>query len=190
MSDIAILKSAGKPRLSYKAQTAATISAIIGAVALPQVFHLLGMVSGLGTVPGEVFLPMHIPVILVGLLAGPFAGAISGLLGPVVSFLLCGMPGAAMLPFMMTELCAYGLMAGLLRNVKMPCILKVLAVQVFGRAIRACAILAAVYVFGSHALNVSVIWTSIATGLIGLVLQWALIPLLVYYVEDRMKHDK
>ncbi len=190
MSDTAILKSAGKPRLSFKVQTAAAISAIIGAVALPQIFHILGMVSGLGTVPGEVFLPMHIPVIIAGLLAGPYAGLISGLIGPAVSFLLCGMPGAAMLPFMMIELCAYGLMAGLLRNVKMPCILKVLAVQVFGRAVRACAILAAVYVFGSQTVNAAVIWTSIATGIIGLVLQWALIPLLVYYVEDKMKYDK
>ena len=190
MSDTAILKSADKPRLSFKVQTVATISAIIGAVALPQIFHLIGMASGLGTVPGEVFLPMHIPIILVGLLAGPYAGMISGLIGPAVSFLLCGMPGAAMLPFMMTELCAYGLMAGLLRNVKMPALVKVLAVQIFGRAVRALAILTSVYVFGSQALSVAVIWTSIATGLIGLVFQWALIPLLVYYVEDKMKYDK
>lgn len=190
MSYTAILKSADKPRLSFKIQTVATISAIIGAVALPQIFHLIGMASGLGTVPGEVFLPMHIPIILVGLLAGPYAGMISGLLGPAVSFLLCGMPSAAMLPFMMVELCAYGLMAGILRNVKMPCLIKVVAVQIFGRAVRGAAILASVYLFGSQALNVSVIWTSIATGLIGLLLQWVMIPLAVYYIEDKMKYDK
>ena len=88
-----------KPHLSVKAQTLAALAAIIGAVAVPQVFHVLGAASGLGTSLGEAFLPMHLPIILVGLLAGPYAGAIAGLLGPLASFALSGMPGAAMLPF-------------------------------------------------------------------------------------------
>lgn len=186
----AILKSAGKSRLSVKVQTIATIVAIIGAVAVPQLFHALGAVSGLGTSLGETFLPMHLPIILVGLLAGPYAGAVAGLLGPLASFAISGMPGAVMLPFMMIELCAYGLFAGLLRNVKMPTIAKVLVVQIGGRAIRAAAILLAVYAFGNESVRVASIWTSIGTGLFGLVLQWGLIPLIVYRVENLKKNER
>ena len=72
MTDSAILN---KSKLSAKAQTIAAVTAVIAAVALPQLFHIMGAMSGLGTKLGEVFLPMHLPVILVGLLAGPYSGA-------------------------------------------------------------------------------------------------------------------
>lgn len=185
-----ILNSAGKSRVSVKVQTIAALAAIVGAVAVPQIFHVLGAASGLGTSLGEIFLPMHLPIILAGLLAGPYAGAVAGLLGPLASFGLTAMPGAVMLPFMMIELCAYGLFAGLLRNVKLPTIAKVLAVQVAGRAVRAAAILISVYAFGNEAVNVTVIWKSIGTGLFGLALQWALIPLIIYRVENLKKFEK
>lgn len=188
MTNTQTLKTIGKPRLSVKVQILATIAAIVAAVAVPQVFHALGAISGLGTALGETFLPMHLPIILVGLLAGPYAGAISGLLGPLASFALSGMPGAVMLPFMMIELCAYGLFAGFLRNAKMPTIAKVLITQVAGRAVRAAAILISVYAFGKEGIGVAVIWMSIGAGIFGLVLQWALLPLIVYRVEN-MKNE-
>ncbi len=189
MANTTILKSVAKPHLSIKVQTIATIAAIIGAVAVPQLFHALGAVSGLGTSLGETFLPMHLPIILVGLLAGPYAGAVAGLLGPLASFAISHMPGEIMLPFMMIELCAYGLFAGLLRNVKLPTIVKVLAVQIGGRAVRAAAILISVYGLGNERVNVATIWMSIVTGLFGLALQWALIPLTVYRVENLKKNE-
>lgn len=181
------IKTIERPRLSVKVQTLAAIAAIVGAVAVPQVFHLLGAASGLGTSLGEAFLPMHLPIILVGLLAGPYAGAIAGLLGPIASFALSGMPGIVMLPFMMIELCGYGLAAGLLRNTKLPTFGKVVIAQIAGRAVRAVAILAAVYLLGNESVRVASIWTSIATGLFGIALQWALLPLIVYRVENLKK---
>lgn len=189
MANSTILKNAAKPRLSVKAQTMAALAAVVGAVAVPQLFHALGAASGLGTALGEAFLPMHLPIILVGLLAGPYAGAAAGLLGPLVSFAVSGMPGAVMLPFMMIELCAYGLFAGLLRNVKLPTVVKVLAVQIGGRAVRAAAILISVYGLGNERVNAATIWTSVSAGLFGLALQWALIPLIVYRAENLGKHE-
>lgn len=174
-----------KERLSIKMQTLYTIGALIAAVALPQLFHLMGALSGVDTALGEIFLPMHLPIILVGLLAGPYAGALSGLFAPLLSFALTAMPKAGLLPFMMIELFVYGLTAGLLRNVKMPAIVKVLIAQVSGRAVRAIAILLSVNVFHHNAVPVSIIYSSILTGIFGLVLQWALIPLIVYRVENR-----
>ena len=163
------VKSTKKAGAPLKIQAFGAVAAIIGAVAVPQIFHILGAASGLGTSLGEVFLPMHLPIILAGLLAGPIAGAVSGLLGPIVSFALSGMPAAAMLPFMAIELCAYGLFAGLLRNA---------------------AILIAFYAFGSKSVPVSVIWSSIAAGLPGLALQWCLIPLAVYRLNGLKKYER
>lgn len=178
-----------KQKLSVRTQSLAAVTAVVAAVALPQVFHLLGAMSGLGTALGETFLPMHLPILLVGLLAGPCAGAVAGLVSPLASFALTGMPTSAMLPFMMIELCVYGLTSGLLRDVKFPAIGKVLCAQVAGRAVRAVAILLAFYAFGSHAVPVAVIWKSISAGIFGLVLQWVLLPLLLYRIEHSASHD-
>lgn len=179
-----------KPRLSVKTQTFAALLAVAGAVVVPQIFHALGAVSGLGTALGETFLPMHLPIIMAGLLAGPFAGAAAGILGPLASSLLTGMPGQMMLHFMMIELCAYGAFSGLLRSVKMPDIAKILIVQVSGRAVRAAALLIAVYVLGNESVKISLIWTSVAVGLPGLVLQWSILPLLMYRIENAKKHEQ
>lgn len=178
-------KIISRPRLSFKAQNAAAFIAVILSVIIPQMFHIMGMLSGTGSAPGEVFLPMHLPVILAGLLAGPYAGAMAGAIGPLASFLLTGMPTSAMLPFMMIELFGYGLFAGLLRDAKMPSVAKVLLVQIGGRVVRAAAIFAAVYVFSSTDVAVASVWMSILKGLPGLAIQWTLIPLAVYRIENR-----
>lgn len=185
-----IVKTAGKPWLSFKMQTLAAFAAVAGAVALPQFFHFIGAASGTGTALGEMLLPMHLPIILVGFLAGPYAGAVSGLLAPLVSFAFSGMPGAAMLPFIMIELCIYGLTAGLLCNVKFPVLAKVVAVQLAGRAVRAAAILLSVYAFGNESVCAAVILTSITAGFFGLCLQWLLIPLAVHGAENLKKYDE
>lgn len=172
-----------KPHLSFQKQTLAAIAAIIGAVAVPQSFHIMGTIAGLGTSPGEAFLPMHFPIILVGLLAGPYAGALSGVLGPLVSFALSGMPGATMLPFMMIELCVYGFTSGLMNTVNIPTVIKVLLAQIAGRTIRAIFIFSAVRI-GVSSLPISIIWTSITAGIFGIVLQLILLPLIVFKIKN------
>lgn len=179
-----------KNKISVKVQILASIGAAVSAVVLPQIFHTVGALSGLGTSLGEAFLPMHLPIILVGLLSGPYSGAAAGFLAPLLSFALSGMPIAAMLPFMIIELSMYGLFAGLLRNQKMPTVGKVVVTQFAGRAVRAIAILLAVYAFNSASVPVSVIWLSIAKGLPGLILQWSILPLLVFWVENRSKNEQ
>ena len=187
MSNDSLVRAAHKQPVSLKKQTLAALAALAAAVALPQLFHVMGAVSGLGTALGEAFLPMHLPIILVGLLAGPYAGAAAGAFAPLVSFFLSGMPGPAMLPFMMIELCIYGLLSGLLRRTRLPVIVKVLIAQAAGRAVRAAAIVSAVGLFGYEGIQISVIWTSIAAGIFGLALQWTLVPLAVYRIEGLQK---
>ena len=72
---------------------------------LPLAFHALPL--------GGVLSPMHLPVLLCGLVCGWPYGLACGALGPVLSFVLSSMPPAAKLATMIPELCAYGLAAGL-----------------------------------------------------------------------------
>ena len=75
---------------------------------LPQAFHILP----LGAV-GTLLSPMHLPVLLCGLVCGWPYGLFCGLVGPVLSFLLSHMPPVPVLISMIPELGVYGLAAGL-----------------------------------------------------------------------------
>lgn len=171
--------------LSMKAQTVATVLAIVAAVVVPQWFHWLGIVSGAGKTPGVAFSPMHLPIILVGFLAGPLAGAVSGLLGPVAAHVFSGMPTAAQLPFMMIELLGYGLSAGLLRTVRVPLVVSTLLSLLCGRVLRMLACVVAFYALGNESVSPLGIWRSVPSCLPGIVLQLAFVPLVVYWAEHR-----
>lgn len=175
-----------KTKISIKIQVIAAFVATIFAIALPQLFHIAGRAFGLGTGLGEIFLPMHLPVIMVGIFAGPYVGAIVGIASPIISTLLTGMPNAVMLPFMMAELFAYGLSAGMLRNTSMPTLAKVGISQLAGRALRAICVMISVYLLGNSTVAVASIWMSIATGAIGIILQWIVIPPVVKSLEDKI----
>lgn len=183
------VKSVDRSKMTIKAKTLALITALVAAVALPQLFHALGAVSGLGTALGESFLPMHLPVIIVGIIAGPAVGAVTGLFAPLISFALSGMPSAVVLPYMMVELCFYGLASGVLTKVKMPVILKVVLAQVIGRLARMAAVFAAVTFFENTSVTVSSVWSAVLTGLPGIILQLVLIPLLVFWWNSRRQND-
>jgi len=76
---------------------------------LPAGAHALGL-------PVRNLLPMHWPVLLVGLCYGWRSGAIVGLAAPGLSYLLSGHPLPHILPSMTIELATYGAIAGLLRG--------------------------------------------------------------------------
>ena len=84
----------------------AAVCAALGIV-LPMLFHAIPGA-------GNVWLPMHVPVMISGLVAGPASGAATGLLAPVLSSLLTGMPAAPILPSMTCELVVYGVVSGAL----------------------------------------------------------------------------
>ena len=71
---------------------------------LPLAFHSVGLGGSLS--------PMHIPVLLCGLICGAGSGFLCGIAGPIISSLLSGMPPVLMLIRMIPELCAYGLVTG------------------------------------------------------------------------------
>ena len=93
--------------------TCAMLSAL--AVILGSAVHHL---SGGNTDVASFISPMHFPVLLAGILCGPWLGLICGAMAPLISFLTSGRP-----PFpnglvpMLLELAAYGLLTGLFRRI-------------------------------------------------------------------------
>jgi uncharacterized membrane protein len=178
---------------TIKTKSLITLAAIIAAVALPQVFHYAGVLAGTGALPGATFLPMHIPVFVAAFMAGPVVGVIAGAMSPLVSYFFtlavfgAPMPALALLPFMMFELAGYGLVAGFLHKAKTPVFVNLIMAQLAGRALRALAVLIAVFILGVNnpPSAISTIWTTITVGLPGIMLQWALIPLVIYRLKGR-----
>ncbi len=91
-------------------KSVATAVCIALCIVLPFAFHSIP--NG-----GTLFSPMHLPVLLCGIIYGPQYGAICGLMGPLLSGILTGMPGMGYLPAMMIELCIYGLISGLMMQI-------------------------------------------------------------------------
>lgn len=89
----------------YNSVTTAVCIALC--IVLPFAFHTIPNGSTL-------FSPMHLPVLLCGIVCGPQYGLLCGLFGPLLSGMLTGMPGMAYLPTMMIELAIYGLVSGLM----------------------------------------------------------------------------
>lgn len=164
------------------AKAVTIIIAIAAAVILPQIFHLIG-----GGPVGASLLPMHIPVLFAGFLGGPVVGIIAGVLSPLVSFGISGMPTAAMLPFMMLELGAYGVAAGVMSKTKLNSFVQLIIVQLAGRAVRGLAIIFSIYVLGNQTLTLASIGVFIVTGIWGILLQWAVIPLAINHMDSVKK---
>ena len=177
--------SINKKRAAAKALTIIAATAV--AVLLPQVFHGIGVISGTGAAVGSGLLPMHIPVLLAGFLGGPLVGIAAGILSPAISFAISGMPAAVLLPFMILELGTYGLVSGILSKSKMNGFLALILTQVTGRLLRAAAVLGSVFILGNEQLTVCSAYTFITAGLFGILLQWAVIPMLCTKLEGFKK---
>ena len=131
-------------------------------------------------------LPMHIPVLLCGMICGAPYGALCGLLGPLLSSVFTMMPSAAVLPGMMVECAVYGLVTGLmLRRVHtgriyLDLYLSLLTAMLLGRVISGVA-KALLFQAGSYTFS-AWIAASFVTALPGIALQIIVLPTLVYYL--------
>ena len=158
---------------------AAAVCIALG-ITLPQAFHMIPNA-------GSVFLPMHIPVLLCGLICGWKYGLIVGILTPALSSLITGMPPAAILPGMICELGAYGLVSGLciglVKTKSRVCSLYVSLVtaMLVGRAFSG-VLNALIFRAGDYSIR---LWltASFATALPGILIQLCVIPGLVLALE-------
>jgi len=152
-----------------------THSALLTAagILLPAIFHAFG-------VAGKIFLPMHFPVIIAGMMLGPLGGLIVGGLSPSLSALLTGMPPFPMAVLMIPELMIYGLASGVLyRNLRLNIFVALIISMALGRIALGVSAWALAGVLGLHAGPVKFVVAGVATGLPGIVAQIALIPVIV-----------
>lgn len=143
---------------------------------LPMAFHSIPNA-------GSIFLPMHIPVLLCGLICGWPFGFICGLLGPAVSSLVTGMPPAAMLPGMLVECAAYGFVSGLMMKYvrtgrpTLDLYISMVTAMLLGRTV---AGLAKALIFTPGTAPFAWVTTSLITGIPGIVIQLLVMPAVVF----------
>ena len=154
-----------------------TITGLLLAVGLllPMLFHSL-----FGAAGGQTFLPMHYAVLLGGLLLGPVVGAFLGVTTPLLSTLMTGMPPVAILPPMVVELAAYGLVAGVVhRHWRLAPLWSLLLAMTAGRIALGLAVALLGPSIGLKAEPVAYVLTGIVTGLPGIAVQIVVIPILL-----------
>jgi riboflavin transporter FmnP len=152
-----------------------TASCVALCLVLPMAFHAIPNA-------GQVILPMHIPVLLCGLICGWPHGMVCGLLGPFLSSVITGMPPAAMLPSMMVECAVYGFASGmLLKHVRTGKAGADLYISlIFAMALgRIAAGFAKAWIFTPGVSPFAWVTTSLVTGIPGIVLQLAVLPLVI-----------
>ncbi len=155
---------------------------VASGVLLPMAFHMVGAA-------GSLFLPMHIPVLLAGLLLGPYSGLCVGLLSPLISSLSTGMPPIPVLPVMAVELAVYGTVGGwLYRTKKQGIWLSLLAAMTAGRLAAAISAFALVQLFALKINPLAFVTGAVLAGLPGITVQLMLVPLLVRRLEATFRN--
>ncbi len=149
-------------------------------IVLPMGFHFFQM-------GGPVFLPMHIPVLLSGFFLSPLPALMVGLLTPLLSSILTGMPPIfPMAVIMMAELAAYASLVSLSRqrrlveNRNLSQIICLLIAMLGGRIAAGLVVfILSVTVAGIKLSAVPYIIGAVAKGLPGIILQLIFIPSLL-----------
>lgn len=160
-----------------------TLSAMLLAIGL-----LLPFLTGQIQHFGNMLCPMHLPVLICGMICGPFWGLCVGAITPLLRSVLFGMPPLMpMAAAMAFELATYGLVAGLLRR-RLPktlpmLFLSLICAMVLGRAVWGLACVP-LYGFASKSFSWQLF---VANGFInaipGILLQLVAVPAIVTALE-------
>jgi len=186
-----VLKSSSiRVKITVKSLISAGL--IAAAALLPLLMH-----AAAGATGGSQWLPMYLPVIIGGCLLGGVFGAVVGIGSPLASYFISQailgspMPVAAKLPYMISELAVFGLIAGLFsKKISAKPLMAfpaVLAAQIVGKLFNA-AVNATVMAINGGGAYAS-LWTSIQKGLPGLYVQALLVPLIIIVLSKAVKRD-
>ena len=171
-----------------------TAACIALCAVLPLAFHAVGL--------GAAFSPIHLPVLLCGLLCGGAYGAFCGAAGPLLSCLVSGMPAAVQLIYMIPETLTYGLFAGFLfqrirtGSLTADLYLSLVPAMILGRVVGGCAH-AIFFLATDRAYSVALWAAAYLTGsLPAIAVQLILIPALLIVLikagvvpDRRQKHE-
>ena len=155
-----------------------TLSGLFIAIGLilPYLFHSIPQ-------SGAIFLPMHIPVLLCGLICGWKFGLPVGIITPILSFLLTGKPSIFPIGLsMMFELGAYGLVSGLLSKKVNP-ILALISAMFVGRIVMGIANVVILGYAGEAYAFSGFISGAFITALPGIIIQLILIPAIIFALK-------
>ncbi|MCT4606305.1 MAG: ECF transporter S component [Marinisporobacter sp.] len=151
-------------------------------ILLPMFFHSVGMM-------GKIFLPMHIPILIGGFILSPYLAVFLGMITPLVSGGLTGMP--VMFPMaviMAFELGTYGLMVSLaVRKMKLSVIPSLIIAMLSGRVVGGVIVFILVQFFGLKMNPILFIKGAIVTGLPGIGIQLVMIPSIIYGLKGITK---
>lgn len=144
---------------------------------LPIAFHAFAA--------GAALSPMHIPILLCGLVCSPFYGAFCGVAGPIISCLLTSMPSPVQLIYMVPELLTYGLAAGIFmklaptRSVYANVYIALVPAMILGRVVGGAA--RALFYLSTAGEYSLALWAAgyLAGTIPGIILQLIVIPALV-----------
>ncbi len=164
-------------------------------IVFPIAFHAFG-----GGKLGAVLLPMYLPVLVCGMLVSPPIAAAVGLLTPLLSSALTGMPPVMpVLPLMVAELATMGAVASLLhRRLRLHVVPATILTLLGGRVVMGVVVLLAVSLLPpdlSAAIPESMrqpmpyVLAATLTAVPGLILQLIAVPSVVAAVERRWRGE-
>lgn len=151
-------------------------------IILPMIFHMFGMT-------GPIALPMHIPVLIGGFLLTPQLALALGIITPIISGLLTGMPVMFPMAIIMAfELGIYGLTASLAtRKFRLSPIPSLIIAMITGRIVAGLTVAALVQLFGVKMNAIMFVKGAIVAGLPGIIIQLIFIPSLIYAINKFIK---
>lgn len=166
--------------MSYVKRIIIAAMCIAFCVVLPIAFHAIPNA-------GNIFCPMHIPVLLCGLICGGGFGIVCGITGPFLASIITSMPPMAYLPGMMAELVAYGVITGIMmrfihtKRLYVDLYISLVTGMLVGRVI-AGATKALIFVADRYSIA---LWVTayFVTAWPGIVIQLVLIPAIVFALE-------
>jgi len=145
-------------------------------VAVPWLCHTIHPLAG------PIFLPMFFFILLAGLLFGWRAGLLVGILTPLVSYGISGMPFLERLPTIVIEASFYGLSAGLFRErFKLNVFWSLLGAMVIGRLAAALALL--IMHWSGDSNSPVLVWQAIKQGWPGIAIQLVFLPTISIVLE-------
>ncbi|WP_313756097.1 ECF transporter S component [Tissierella sp.] len=146
-------------------------------IIVPTIFHTTG-------IPGNVFLPMHIPVLIGGFLLPPYLALLLGMLTPILNSLITGMPPLfPMAVIMIFELGIYGLVASILyRKLKMPSVISLIISMISGRIMAGFVVFILAAFFEVKMDPMTFIIGGVITAIPGIIIQLILVPSLIYSI--------
>ncbi|SHE52168.1 ECF transporter S component [Caloramator proteoclasticus] len=145
---------------------------------IPSIFHMSGL-------PGNVFLPMHIPVLLCGFILGEKYGALIGFVTPFLSSILTGMPPIYPVAVAMAfELATYGFISGYLyKKIRVNLFVSLISAMLLGRIVSGAANYILLTSMGKKYVLNMFITASFVKCIWGIIIQFIVIPFVVKMIE-------